>query len=68
MGFWDSVGNLAKGAATQLETFNIEVKQLAEEYASEDDDFLKRKFKSGNAAQKAAAAKVLKSRGYGSQS
>ena len=66
MGFWDSVGNVAKGAMSQIETFNVEVKQLTEEYASESEEFLKRKFKSGSAAQKAAAAKVFKSRGFGS--
>lgn len=66
MGFWDAVGNVAKGAMNSVEAFNAEVRELTENYQREDDDFLKRKLRSGSNAQKAAATKVLKERGYGS--
>ncbi|MBK7005731.1 MAG: hypothetical protein IPH37_11800 [Burkholderiales bacterium] len=68
MGFWETVGGLAKGAVANMEKTQAEANALAEEYRNEDDDFLKRKLKSGNIAQKFAATKVLKERGYGSQS
>ena len=68
MGFWDTVGGMAKGAVASMEKTQAEANALAEDYRNEDDDFLKRKLKSGSTAQKFAAAKVLKERGYGSQS
>lgn len=64
MGFWDSVGNAAKGAINSLEEHNAEVKELANRYQREDFDFLKEKFKFGSATQKIAACQVLKERGY----
>lgn len=66
MGFWSTVGNLAKGAMDQMETTRHEADALAEDYRREDDDFLKRKLKNGSMAQKMAATKILKERGYGS--
>ena len=68
MGFWDTVGGMAKGAVASMEKTQAEANALAEDYRNEDDDFLKRKLKSGSTAQKFAATKVLKERGYGSQS
>ena len=64
MGFWDTAGNIAKGAMKGVEALNAEVQTLANEYEREDDDFLMRKLKNGLPAQKLAATKVLKGRGY----
>lgn len=60
MGFWETVGDLAKGAVANMEKTQTEANALAEDYRNEDDDFLKRKLKSGSVAQKFAAARVLK--------
>jgi hypothetical protein len=67
MGFWSTVGNIAKGAVDQMAATSQEAEALAEDYRREDDDYLKRKLKSGSMAQKIAASKVLKERGYGNQ-
>ncbi|MEI6745188.1 MAG: hypothetical protein WCL34_04450 [Methylococcaceae bacterium] len=66
MGFWDSVGNAAKGAIDTIERNNADAEELIGRYQREDDDFLKEKLRSGNYAQKIAATKLLKERGYGS--
>lgn len=68
MGFWDTASKLAKGAMDGIEKTNMEANALAEDYRREDDDYLKNKLKSGRVAEKFAATKVLKERGYGSQS
>ena len=47
MGFWDTVGGMAKGAVASMEKTQAEANALAEDYRNEDDDFLKRKLKSG---------------------
>lgn len=65
MGFWSSVGSVVKGAAENIAATSQEAKVIAEGYRSEDDDYLKRKLKNGRAAEKLAAAQVLKERGYG---
>jgi hypothetical protein len=67
MGFWSTVGDIAKGAADTMATRAKEAEVLAEDYRREDDDYLKRKLKNGGMAEKMAAAKVLKERGYGNQ-
>ena len=64
MGFWDSVGNAAKGAVNALESHNAEIQELRERFEREDDDFLKGKIRSGSTEQKDAAGYVLKGRGY----
>lgn len=68
MGFWSTVGNIAQGAGDRIAATAQEAEALAEDYRREDDDYLKRKLKGSNVAQKLAASKVLKERGYGSQS
>lgn len=72
MGFWDTAGKIAQGAGTvakgamnKIEAFNAETAQLVEKYQNEDEDYLRRKIKSGSTAEKAAAAKILKGRGLG---
>ncbi|WP_374491750.1 hypothetical protein [Brachymonas sp.] len=67
MGFWSSVGNVAKSVAGRVEAAGQEANVIAEDYRQEDDDYLKRKLRSGKATEKMAAAKVLKERGYGNQ-
>jgi hypothetical protein len=67
MGFWSTVGNIAKGASDRIAATAQEAEALAEDYRREDDDYLKRKLKSSNMAQKLAASKVLKERGHGNQ-
>ena len=66
MGFWSTVGGLAKGAAENVQVKITEANVLAEDYRREDDDYLKEKVKRGRPIEKMAAAKVLKERGYGS--
>ena len=65
MGFWSTVGNIAKGAADKMAATSQEAEVLGEDYRREDDDYLKRKLKNGSMAQKLAATRVLKERGYG---
>jgi len=62
MSFWSAVGNVAKGAMNQVEAFNAEVNELASNYRNEDEEYLKRRLRSGSTAEKAAAAKILKER------
>lgn len=66
MGLFDSLGKAASSVAAGASSFNTEVQSYVDEYQNESDDFLKRKLQGGSVAQKAAAAKVLKSKGYGS--
>lgn len=64
MGFWSTVGGLAKGAADSMAVTAAKAEVLAEEYREEDTDYLKRKVKdSRSMVEKMAAAKVLKERG-----
>lgn len=67
MSFWSTVGGLAKGAADRMSVTSQEAQVLAEDYRSENDDYLKTQLKKGTLAQKMAATKILKERGYGSQ-
>jgi hypothetical protein len=67
MGFWSTVGDIAKGMAAKAAELPQEINELAEKYRREDDDFLKNKYRNGSAVQKIAAAKILKERGYLSQ-
>lgn len=60
MGFWSTVGGIAKGAADQMAATSQEAAALAEDYRREDDDFLKKKLKNGGVAQKLAASKFSK--------
>jgi len=64
MGFWDSVGKAAAGVGSAIAENDRKVSEYAESYQSESDDYLKRKLKGGNMAEKMAATKVLKERGY----
>jgi hypothetical protein len=61
------VGSITKGASEKIATTAQEANALVEDYRGEDDDYLKRKFKGNNMAQKIAASRVLKERGYGNQ-
>lgn len=67
MGFWSTVGSVAKGAAEKMNETTQKALELAEDYRNENDEFLKRKLKDGNMAEKMAASKILKERGYGNQ-
>jgi len=66
MGFWSAVGNMAQNAMQKTREANEEADVLADDYRGEDDDFLKRKLQSGRVAERLAATRVLKERGYGS--
>ncbi|TXH96583.1 MAG: hypothetical protein E6Q75_07075 [Rheinheimera sp.] len=66
MGFWSSVGSIAKGAVDSLAEASKEAEGLTADYRRENDDYLKRKVQSGRMAEKMAATKILKERGYGS--
>ena len=64
MGFWDTVGTVAKGAKNKIEGFNNEVNIYVDELQGRPSDELKRIVKSGgNAAKRMAAGKILKERG-----
>lgn len=68
MGFWDIAGGIAAGAvkvANKMKEANDEVLLLREEYRQFDDKELLRIWKSRSGSQKAAAAAVLRERGYG---
>jgi hypothetical protein len=45
MGFWSTVGDIAKGAADTMATRAKEAEVLAEDYRREDDDYLKENLK-----------------------
>lgn len=66
MSILSDIANLVKKAGDGATKFNQEVEAYAEEYRNESDEFLKRKIKNGYTAQRYAAGKVLKERGYGS--
>lgn len=68
MGFWDFVGDTAKSAMNQMSKVTQEVRTLTDDYQNKDNRFLEKKFRSGRWAEKAAATKVLKERGYGPNS
>jgi hypothetical protein len=59
MGFWDTAGKIASGAAKAVKETNDEAKEYRSEYEGQSDEFLKRKVQSGTMAQKMAAAHVL---------
>ena len=67
MGFWSSVGNVAKGVADNMAETSEKGRILAEDFRRESDDYLKKKLKTGSMSEKMAAAAVLKERGYGNQ-
>ncbi|WP_310632220.1 hypothetical protein [Paraburkholderia sp.] len=67
MGFWDSVGKAAVAVGKGIAETGREANELADQYRSESDDFLKNKFRNGSMPQKMAASKILKERGYGNQ-
>ena len=66
MGFWDTLGNIAKNGMNKMNECNMEIKAKAELLESKSDEELKSIMRSSWAsyADKAAAAKVLKQRGY----
>ena len=65
MGFWDSIGTAAAAIGNGIKEKYENANQLSEEYENKSDEYLKQKLRSSNISEKAAAAKVLKSRGYG---
>jgi hypothetical protein len=66
MGFWSTVGKLAKDGMETLKETNEEVLRLKEAYGGYSDEELKAIVKSdARYAKKAAAAALLKERGYG---
>lgn len=71
MGFWDTVGKIASTAGKVAVEAGNHVKQkvdqaneLAMEYETKSDNYLKDKYRNGNMTERMAATKVLKSRGY----
>lgn len=64
MGFWSGVGSVAKSLGEQAKKMNDDMVKYSEEWQDKSDSFLKDKAKGHNPAQKAAAIKILKSRGY----
>ena len=67
MGFWDGVGNLAKGIANSMSEKMARVNEIKARYESWEDEDLIRKFKSTSGEEKMAIGMILKSRGYGKQ-
>lgn len=68
MGLWSTLGGIAKSAVDQVEATSQKANALSEDYRRESDDYLKRKLQGGSMAEKFAASKALKERGYGNQS
>lgn len=66
MGFWDALGKAAQSGMNKLNETNMEIKAKMEQFEYKTDDELKSIMRSGWAsyADKAAAAKILKQRGY----
>ena len=65
MGFWDTAGTIAKGVANKVKETSDEINLLKEEYREYDDERLKRQWKNSTGLKKAAAAAILRERGYG---
>lgn len=68
MSFFSTIGGIAKSVADTTEATLQKANTLSEDYRRENDDYLKRKLQSGSIAEKMAASKILKERGYGNQS
>lgn len=66
MGFWDALGKIAQSGINKLNETNMEVQAKAEQFESKSDEELKSILRSGwsSYADKVAASKVLKQRGY----
>ncbi|QDA56454.1 hypothetical protein [Thermomonas aquatica] len=64
MGFWSTVGKVARAGVEHANKMNQDAKNNVQKYEQEDDGYVKEKFKSGTTTEKMAAARVLKSRGY----
>jgi hypothetical protein len=64
MGFWNTLGNIAKGFAEIVAEKAEEVNEKVAEFKNKSDERLMIFYVKGNAIEKIAAAKVLKSRGY----
>ena len=66
MGFWDALGKAAQSGMNKLNETNMEIRAKAEAFESKSDDELKSIMRSSwsSYADKAAAAKILKRRGY----
>jgi hypothetical protein len=62
MGFWDTAGKIASGAAKVVKDASNEINEYVSEYEGKSDDFLKNKTQSGSTAQRMAASKVLAAR------
>ena len=66
MGFFSTLGSVAKSASDAVQKHNEAVREKAEEYEYKDEDYLKNKFQRGTTVEKMAASKVLKARAYSS--
>lgn len=64
MGFFDIVKNIASEVSKTAQKTNEERKRKEEKFSSLSDEELKEKFRKGNLADKMAASKLLKERGY----
>lgn len=67
MSFWSTIGNAVKDFRDSVEETSQKSQEYAIEWQNKDDDFLKKKYRNGTIAEKAAAGKLLKERGYGRQ-
>lgn len=66
MGFWDALGKIAQSGVNKLNETNMEIKVKMEQFECKSDDELKSILQSGwsSYADKAAASRILKQRGY----
>lgn len=65
MSFWLSIKNIATKLGNKAQSFNQELHAHMEDFRERDDEFLKRKVQKSSGAEKMAAYKILKERGYG---
>lgn len=65
MSFWSTIGNVAKDAGRSVAQTTQQAQDYIIEWQDKDDSFLMRKGASGTMAEKMAANKILRDRGYG---
>lgn len=65
MSFWSTIGNVAKDVGKGIANTSQQAQNYIAEWQDKDDSFLMRKGASGTMAEKMAANKILRDRGYG---
>ena len=64
MGFWDTVGKVAKAGVEHAKDYTDDFRMYKERFEDESDDELRRIYDKSSGAKKSAAGAVLRDRGY----